>query len=116
MREKILHAAHDSPLAMHQGFYKTYRAIRESFTWWGLNDDVLRHVREFDACQRNKGEKTHQARLLQPLTIPERKWESISMDFITVLLAVHGRDCIYVVVDRLKMFAHFFTIPTRYST
>ena len=46
LREKILHATHDSPLSWHQGFTKTYRAIRERFSWKGLKEDVLRHVRE----------------------------------------------------------------------
>jgi len=36
------------------------------------------------------------------------------MDFITGLPMVQGKDYIYVVVDRLTKFAHFFTIPTRY--
>jgi hypothetical protein len=53
--------------------------------------------------------------LLQSLPIPEQKWESISMDFITGLSKVQGRDCIYVVVDRLTKFVHFFSIPSEYS-
>lgn len=50
LMEKILHTTHDSHLAGHQGFYKTYRAIRERFTWRCLKEDVLKHVRECDAC------------------------------------------------------------------
>eukprot|EP00253_Pinus_taeda_P036260 PITA_36260 len=38
------------------------------------------------------------------------------MDFITRLPSVHGKDCIYVVVDRLTKYAHFFAIPTQYTT
>ena len=30
----------------HQRFTKTYRAIRERFSWKGLKEDVLQHVRE----------------------------------------------------------------------
>jgi hypothetical protein len=37
------------------------------------------------------------------------------MDFITGLPQVQGKDCIYVVVDSLMKFAHFFSIPSRYS-
>jgi hypothetical protein len=76
---------------------------------------VLKHIRECTTCQQNKSEQTHPAGLLQPLPIPEQKWESISMDFITGLPRVQGRDCIFVVVDRLTKFAHFFAIPTDYK-
>ena len=41
LKEKILHTSHDSPLSGHQGFTKTYRAIRERFSWKGLKDSVL---------------------------------------------------------------------------
>lgn len=67
-------------------------------------------------CQQNKNEHAYFARLLQPLPIPTQKWESISMDFITGLPKVQGRDCIYVMVDRLPKFAHFFAISTGYTT
>ena len=38
------------------------------------------------------------------------------LDFITGLPKVQGRDCLYVVVDRLTKFAHFFSISSDYST
>ena len=85
LKKKILIAVHDSPLAGHQGFFKTYRQIRERFSWKGLKQDVMRHVSECVTCQQNKSEHALPARLLQPLPIPEKKWESISMDFITGL-------------------------------
>jgi hypothetical protein len=37
------------------------------------------------------------------------------MDFITSLPKVQGNDCIYVVVDRLTKFSHFYAIPTDYN-
>jgi hypothetical protein len=76
-----------------------------------MKEDVMHHIRECSTCQENKEEHTHPTGLLQPLPIPEHKWESISMDFITGFPKVQGKDCIFVVVDRLTKFAHFFSIP-----
>jgi hypothetical protein len=36
------------------------------------------------------------------------------MDFITWLPKVQGRECIYVVVDRLTKYAYLFSIPIDY--
>ena len=46
LKENIFHVAHDSPLSGHQGFTKTYQAIRERFSWKGLKEDVLQHIKE----------------------------------------------------------------------
>ena len=37
------------------------------------------------------------------------------MDFITGLPMVQGKDCIFVVVDRLRKYAHFFAITAHYT-
>ncbi|XP_052627225.1 uncharacterized protein LOC128133734, partial [Lactuca sativa] len=48
---------------------------------------------------------------LQPLEIPEWKWEQITMDFITKLpRTARGVDAIWVIVDRLTKSAHFLAI------
>jgi hypothetical protein len=85
LKKKILAAVHDSPLAGHQGFFKTYRQTKERFSWKGLKQDVMTYISECVTSQQNKLKHTLLAELLQPLPIPEQKWESISMDFITSL-------------------------------
>ena len=52
---------------------------------------------------------------LQPLEIPEWKWESISMDFMMELPRTStGHDAIWVIVDRLTKSAHFLPIRVNY--
>jgi hypothetical protein len=64
LKKKILTAVHDSPLAGHQGFFKTYRQIRERFSWKGMKQDVMRHISECVTCQKNKSEHALSAGLL----------------------------------------------------
>jgi predicted membrane GTPase involved in stress response len=64
IKKKILTAIHDSPLAGHQGFFKTYRQIRERFSWKGLKRDIMRHVNDYVTCQQNRLEHALLAGLL----------------------------------------------------
>src|SRR5690606_38671915 len=50
--------------------------------------------------------------LLKSLEVPQRRWDSISMDFIVGLPRSSGYDSILVVVDRLTKMAHFISCTT----
>jgi hypothetical protein len=53
--------------------------------------------------------------LLQPLSIPDWKWDDISMDFIVGLpMTARKFDLIWVIVDRLAKSAHFIPVHTKY--
>jgi hypothetical protein len=54
--------------------------------------------------------------LLQPLSVPEWKWDDISLDFIVGLpLTADKFDSIWVIVDRLSKSTHFIPIHTHYD-
>jgi hypothetical protein len=81
-----------------------------------LKRDVATHVALCDVCQRVKVEHQRPAGLLQPLKVPEWKWEEIGMDFIVGLPPTRdGYDSIWVIVDRLTKVAHFIPVKTTYS-
>ena len=67
-------------------------------------------------CQQGKVEHQRPAGFLQPLPIPERKWEDITMDFVTRLPRTPiGKDAIWVIVDWLTRSAHFLAIRVDFS-
>jgi IS30 family transposase len=76
----------------------------------------MEYVALCDTCQRVKAEHQRPAGLLQPIKIPEWKWEEIGMDFIVGLSRTQaGYDSIWVIVDRLTKVAHFIPVKTTYS-
>jgi hypothetical protein len=68
-----------------------------------MQQDVRRYVRECDSCQRNKPSNRLPGGLLQPLPIPQQRWEQISMDLVVGLPKTARRNSgIAVFVDRLS--------------
>ena len=81
-----------------------------------MKRSVAEYVAICNTCQRVKAEHQRPAGLLQPLKIPEWKWEEITMDFVVGLPRTQqGYNSIWVVVDRLTKVAHFIPMNTTYS-
>ena len=107
LRLRILRLAHDSPNAGHPEMTKQYELVSRAYWWPGLRNDVRRYVRNCHDCSRFKVSQDKKHGLLKPLSVPDRRWAHISMDFIVGLslsLDHFERDYtnILVVVDRLS--------------
>jgi hypothetical protein len=77
--------------------------------------EVARYVSECDSCRKVKADYMKPRGLLQPLSIPEWKWDDISVDFIMGLPMTTSKfDSIWVIVDRLSKSVHFIPINTTY--
>ena len=77
---------------------------------------MAEYVALCDTCQRVKAEHQRPIGLLQPMKIPEWKWEEVGMDFIVGLPHTQrGYDSIWVIVDWLTKVAHFILVKTHYK-
>jgi hypothetical protein len=111
LRQLIMRELHDPPYAGHIGSRRTQEAIARIYWWPNLAREVSDYVRSCHVCQVNKTGNERPGGLLQPLQIPERRWESVGMDVITGLpLTPDGHDAILTFVDRLSKMVHF--VPT----
>jgi hypothetical protein len=78
-----------------------YQDLKKRFWWYGMKREIVEYVAICDSCQRIKVEPQRPVGLLQPLQIPQWKWDEIGMDFIVGLSRTRaGYDSIWVVVDR----------------
>ena len=99
----------------HSGQLQTYKRIAAELFSEGMKSDIKIYVDQCPVCQQNKIQALSPVGLLQPLPIPNRTWEDISMDFIEGLLHSKGFDTILVVVDRLSKYTHFLTLGHLFS-
>ncbi|KAE8696991.1 cytochrome P450 78A7-like [Hibiscus syriacus] len=93
--------------AGHPGIHRTLALIVEHYYWPHMGNDVEAYVKKCLVCQQEKIEQNKLAGLLQPLPIPERPWESLSMDFIVGLPVTDGFSSIMVVIDRFSTYGTF---------
>ena len=116
VKTELLSEAHSSPFSMHPGSTKMYQDLKRVYWWRNMKREVAEFVSRCLVCQQVKAPRQKPAGLLQPLSIPEWKWENVSMDFITGLpRTLRGFTVIWVVVDRLTKSAHFVPGKSTYT-
>ncbi|KAJ9566000.1 hypothetical protein OSB04_001966 [Centaurea solstitialis] len=107
-RELLLEEAHKSKYSIHPGSTKMYRDLKMNYWWPIMKLDVAKYVEKCVTCLQVKAEHQKPYGNLQPLEIPEWKWEHVTMDFVTKLpRTLRGHDTIWVIIDRLTKSAHF---------
>jgi hypothetical protein len=112
---KIMDEAHCSRYFIHPRTNKMYQDLKKNFWWTRMKREIARYVSECDMCRRVKADHLRPTGNLQPLSVPEWKWENIYMDFIVGLpLTSRGYNSIWVIMDRLTKSAHFIPVSTTY--
>ncbi|KAA0043136.1 putative Retrotransposon protein [Cucumis melo var. makuwa] len=116
VKTELLSEAHSSPFSMHPGSTKMYQDLKRVYWWRNMKRQVAEFVSKCLVCRQVKAPRQKPAGLLQPLSVPEWKWENVSMDFITRLpRTLRGFTVIWVVVDRLTKSAHFISGKSTYT-
>ena len=76
--------------------------------WWPeVTRDVGKYMEGCDLCQRMKNRTEELAGKLKLSEVPKRPWLHLTVDFITKLPVVAGKNVILVVCDRLSKMTHF---------
>ena len=81
-----------------------------------MKKDMADNVNKCLTCQKVKAEHRHSAGKLQPIELPEWKWDQITRDFVVGLpRMVEGYDAIWIVIDQLTKSAHLIPIKVTFS-
>ena len=112
LRAEALQAYHDSLIGGgHQGFERTYHAVRNKYYWPKMYRDVYEHVHSCTECQQAKNRPTVKPAPLHPLPIADifGRWH---MDMLgPVTTSSQGFKHILVLTDSFSKWCE--AIPTK---
>ena len=108
IRELLITECHCSALSGHFGIDKTTALIQRDFFWPHMRRSVAAFLHTCHECQVAKCLSRRPYGLCQPLPVPIRRWQHVTMDLITALpKSPSGNDSVAVFVDRLTKMLHF---------
>ena len=112
---QICEEHHNASGAGHTEHTKTLELIRWSYFWPQMRVFIEQYVRNCHTCAKSKSHWYAKFGVLKPLPIPDQHWKDISMDFVTGLPSIEGKDIILIVVDRLIKIKHFIATTAEVS-
>ena len=104
---ELIREVHDQPACGHPGVARTYLLLRREYYWRGMKSTVAQYVQNCYVCHRAKPSRDRERGLLHPLPIPQKRWQDITMDFVTGLPLSEGHNAIMTTVDRLTKERHY---------
>ena len=110
LKKKLLFEAHNTVFTMHPRGNKMFQDLH--YWWKGMKRDVTEYVSKCLTCQQVKAGHQVPTGLLNPLPIPQWKWDNITMVFVSGFpLTQQKHEYVWVIIDRLTKSTHF--IPVR---
>jgi len=82
LKKLNLEEPHKSGFSIHPGATKMYQDLKRDYWWPGMKVEIAEFVARCIICQQVKIEHQRSAGFLEPLEIPQWKWEQIAMDFV----------------------------------
>ncbi len=89
-RTPLIHSVHTSLGTGHPGANGTLSLLKNHFWWPNMARDVRRFVQGCSDCAVSKSPRHLPSGKLLPLTIPNRPWSHLGVEFITDLQASDG--------------------------
>ena len=115
IRLRVLKDFHDNSTATHFERDKILKAIKKWVYWSKINNLVESYVNTCDTCMRTKLSKHSFHEKLLSLSISNKAWSNITVNFVTDLSkfslykSANVFDCVMMTVDKFTKMTHYFS-------
>jgi len=109
---QIVALCHDTHIAGHPGRWKTLELVSRNYWWPQMSRYIGQYVSTCDLCLWTKPWRHSPVSELQPLSVPDARWDMLSVDFVVELPESSGHDAVMTVVDSVSKRVHFVPMHT----
>ncbi len=108
LKLNIIRKIHDQSASEHSDIRRTCKYLHKWYYWSQMKETVERYVRNCHICKRSKASRDKYSRLLNSLSISNRSWMNIIMNFVTKLSKIKNDfNAILMIMNRLTKMHHY---------
>ncbi len=100
MHTKLLKKIHDQSFIFHSDNQRTTDLVQRFYYWSDHQATIKRYIQNCHACQQSKIFKDSINELLHSLSISQKRWKDIAMNFITELFLSKDYNVICTIICR----------------
>jgi hypothetical protein len=108
-RLSLMQEMHDQFAFDHSKVNRTIKLLRRRHRWSRMIRDVKQYVRNCHTCRRIKAIRDKYHELLNSLSILDRSWTDIILDFVIELFDNREYNAILMMIDRLSKMHHYIS-------
>jgi len=112
LRRQIVALCHDTHIAGHPGRWKTLELVSWNYWWPQMSRYIGQYVSTCDLCLQTKPWRHSPVGELQPLSVPDAQWDTLSVDFVVELPESSRHDAVMTVVDSVSKRVYFVLTHT----
>ncbi len=107
MHTKLLKKIHDQSFIFHSDNRRTIDLVQRFYYWSNYQATIRRYIWNCHACQWSKTSKDSINELLHSLSILQKRWKDIAMNFITELSLLKDYNIICTIICHLIKKRHY---------
>ncbi len=111
-RLSLMQEMHEQFASDHSDVNKIIRLLRRHYRWSEMIRDVKQFIRNCHTCKRSKAVRDKYNELLNLLSILNRSWIDIILDFVIELSESRDYNAVLMIINRLSKMHHYISCTT----
>jgi hypothetical protein len=108
LKLNIIKEIHDQLASKHSNIRCTCKYLHKWYYWSQMKKSIERYVKNCHICKRSKASKDKYSELLNSLSISNRSWTNIIMNFVTELSKIKNDfNAILMIMNKLTKMHHY---------
>jgi hypothetical protein len=108
-RLSLMQEMHDQFASSHSKMNRIIKLLKRNHRWSEMIRDVKQYVRNCHTCKRIKTTRNKYHEMLNSLSIFDRSWTDIILDFVIELFNNKEYNAIFMIINRLNKMHHYIS-------
>jgi hypothetical protein len=108
LKLNIIREIHDQSASEHSDIRRTCKYLHKWYYWSQMKESIERYVKNCHICKRSTASRDKYSELLNSLSISNRSWTNIIMNFVTELSKIKNDfNAILMIMNKLTKMHHY---------